>query len=360
MTIKIREATEDDSQPWDSFLHQFPHVPPYGCFAWKNILEDSYRVQTHFFMAEDDEGNLCGILPAYVTKTIKGNIDLYGLRYGFLYNQPTVKHALLSHLSVFCRERIIRSITIPIGVESSPEVDMTVKKTVVLPLAETEEATWKSLRDKTRNMIRKGERLNLRMEQGFANLDAFYSIYTTRMKQIGVWFHAQNFFVQIAEHLKNQVDLLCVKKDGQVIAGMVILYGRNIASYPYQATLSEYRDHAPTQFLNWAAVKQCLARNILFLDMGESTEGSPVYQSKVNFGGIPKDIYYYDHPLATEEGTREKSVIPVKSNLCNGDGDLIFRKWLRPAKVLENVLRYSPLWLCQHISPRLIKTRRII
>jgi hypothetical protein len=45
--------------------------------------------------------------------------------------------------------------------------------------------------------------------------------------------------------------------------------------------------------LNWAAMKRCAERGVGILDMGESRKGSPVFQSKANFGGTPRDVFYY-------------------------------------------------------------------
>ena len=76
--------------------------------------------------------------------------------------------------------------------------------------------------------------------------------------------------------------------------GIYVFFGSSRAVYPFQATRADCQHLAATQFLIWEASKRAIARGVSWLDMGESRAGSPVYQSKVNFGGVPEAIYYYN------------------------------------------------------------------
>jgi len=302
--IGIRLASASDRETWDAFVQQFPSVPPYQVYAWKDIIETAYSVPCYFFLAENNEGKLCGTLPTYVTKTFSGKSRLYGLRYGLLGESPTVCQKILSHLQDFCREREIVSSLIPAGFKKLEDMEtLSAKTTVLLSLQNTKEETWKSLRDKTRNMIRKGERAGLTVECGFHNLHDFYEIYALHMRHLGVYFHSIRFFENMEQYLKDRIELICAKKAGHIIAGTILLYGKSVASYPFQAHRIEYRNTAPVQLMNWDMMKRCLERQIPFLDMGESKIGSKVYQSKTNFGGEPKELYYYSvHPFSQDFG----------------------------------------------------------
>lgn len=163
----------------------------------------------------------------------------------------------------------------------------------MMDLSDSEKEMWNALRNKTRNMIRKAQNAGLIVELGFQHLEAFYRIYAKRMLEKGVLIHSQYFFEAIADHLKDSATLLTVKDKGKVVGGMLFLYGQRSAIYPYQASLKQGEQLASNQLLIWEAMRLCQEHGMKMLDMGESSEGSPVYRSKINFGGITKDVYYY-------------------------------------------------------------------
>ena len=259
------------------------------------------------------------------------------------------------------RERGMVSALVPAGFTPiGVPYDAAIKKTLLLALAGTEEETWESFRDKTRNMIRKGERAGLEIETGWQNVDAFYDIYASYMQAIGVFFHSRNFFVQMGAHLGECAELISAKKDGVVVAAMVILYGGRIASYPFQSASVEHRNLAPNQFLIWDAIKRCIARGIVTLDMGESRVGSSVYKFKTNFGGVPHDLYYYSNQPAAESGPAGVKAVEPVGETEGGQSGPPPRSALSPVAILDAVLRKSPFWLSKHIAPRIKNTGRII
>ena len=357
----IRTATDEDRRAWDAFAAKSEATPPYYIYAWKRILESSYRLRTHFFMAVADDGTIRGIFPTYITKTFRGKKNLFGLRYGLLADDEETRVTLYEHAMSFCAEQGVRSALIPAGFQSleAPYTE-TIKKTLLLDLAGTEEQTWDSFRDKTRNMIRKAERGGLEIETGWHNVGAFYDIYASYMQAIGVFFHSRSFFVQMGERLGERVELISAKKDGAVIAAMVLLYGGQVASYPFQSAKMEYRKFAPNQFLIWEAIKRCIARGITRLDMGESKVGSSVYKFKTNFGGVPHDLHYYsdkprvDAPLQAADDENSLSETEDVNSAQPA------QSLLAPAVILDRVLRQSPFWLSKHLAPRIKNTGRII
>ena len=201
-----------------------------------------------------------------------------------------------------------------------------------MKLAGDEKEMWNALRNKTRNMIRKAQNAGLIVEQGFHNLEAFYRIYTRRMLEKNIPIHRYRFFETIAENLKDRVTLLAVKDRSKVVGGLFLLYGQRNAIYPYQASLRKGEQLASNQLLIWEAMRFCRTKGIDTLDMGESKAGSPVYQSKINFGGTPREVYYYGKHARVSS----VSVLP----------GLIFS--------------HAPLWLRAAIGPWVKRQGRII
>lgn len=290
----IRLATRENSAAWDGYLDKFPGIPPMNRYAWKGILEDTYRVKTYFFIAVDEHGKVAGILPSYITTDLRNRPNLYSLRFGVVAEDKACYAGLLDFIKDFCaQKRIANDLTASGYNKIDTDYQETVKKTIVLKVPRTEEEMWRSLRDKTRNMIRKAQKSGLAAERGFRGLKEFYDLYAVNMLKKGIPIHRFEFFRNIADAMPDNASLITAKKDDKVIGGIFILHSKTSAIYPFQSSASDMRAHAPNSFLVWEAEKMCLEKGIPVLDMGESSEGGSVYDFKVNFGGVPRDVYYY-------------------------------------------------------------------
>jgi len=292
---------------WDAYLGRFSYNPPMNLYAWRQILEDTYKIKTFFFIASGSGGDIEGVLPTYVTKSIRGRKKLYSLRYGCVADSSDIQNELFLHMISFCRRNGIESALVTSGNRRvDTDLGELIKKTVIIDLAQDAESTWRSLRDKTRNMIRKAVRSELAAEKGFCNLKEFYKVYVSSMLRKGLPAHSYTFFKNIAEKMKDKTELIVAKKDNRVIAGILILFSKDIAIYPFQSSLESHRKFAPNDFLIWETMKLCLDNGIGLLDMGESREGGTVYRFKTNFGGRPSDIYYYSTPNPGRIGKEKK------------------------------------------------------
>lgn len=293
--MNIKLATDQDRQVWDDYVEKSSAVSPLNFYVWRNILSKSYQAETFFFIAQDQNHKIVGVCPSYVIKGMDGRRRMYGLRFGFIADNSEASNLLLFYIKDFCAQRgiIPQALTSGYSRVSPPEnFREVVKKTLVLRLGADEKIMWEGLRNKTRNMIRRAERSKLTIARGFQHLDDFYRIYASRMMDKGVHAQAYCFFSNIAEYLKDSTELLVAKQNNKVIAGMLLMFGKQNALYPYQACASGAEQYAPNQLLIWEAMRLCSKRGIEQLDMGESTEGGSVYQSKINFGGDARDIYY--------------------------------------------------------------------
>ena len=222
------------------------------------------------------------------------------------------------------------------------------KNTLALELGDSEEAQWASLRSKTRNMIRKARHNDLVAERGFDKLREFYEIYCSDMLRMRLAVHPYRFFQGIAEQLADESELIVVKHRDQLIAGMLVVFAKDAATYPFNVSLRQYHQYAPNPLLIWETMKVCLERKVSLLDMGESNEGSSVYQFKKNFGGTPRDVFYYvtGMPLA-RNGVNLGSVRSL----------MVGVPMSRAARIFST---RGPRWVRRRISPWVKSKGRIL
>ena len=344
--MKAIYIDDDNRVLIEKFLRNYPYYPSTNIYEWKKILETTYNAKIFFIIILDNSNNACGLCSFYIIKDLKGNYNLYSMRYGIIIKSVEAENFLLNFLNDFIVKNNIKNYLLTSGKENFfQNLSFSTKTTLELYLEKTEEENWNNLRSKTRNMIRKSFKSNLKSEFGFQNIKVFYDIYVKNMIKKNLPIHSLDFFLNMKEFLKENVELIVAKKNNIIIGGIIILFSKKIATYPFQSALPEYLDASPNQFLIWETIKKCIKNKIYRLDMGESTEDGSVYNFKKNFGGIPKKIFYYNDLKQKKDNEKEFS---KKST-----GFSFFK--------LENKIRpYYPFWIQKKISLWLKKKSRLI
>lgn len=335
----VRKATDADASSWNTFLDNRPLSSPLARYEWRAALKRGYGVETFFLIAER-EGEMTGLLPVYETAGGRP-ARLHSLRFGLTAAEPQAALALLAHLGEERAARGAGRASITSGTTPLPlPWPMRRQKTVVLELGGDEDATWRGMRDKTRNMVRKAQRAGLSVSDDGASLTEFHALYADALLRRGIPVHRRSFFEAIMGSLGDRIQLLTARRGGRVAAGMLLVYGREAGAYPYQAVAEEFRNSGAVQLLNWEAMRRCAQRGVRLLDMGESREGGAVYASKINFGGAPRDLFYYDWPPPSAEG--QNSSVSLRTRI----DDLLMRR--------------APLWLRRPYAERKLRLGRLV
>jgi hypothetical protein len=291
--IVVRDATDADAATWNSFLDTMPESSPLARYEWRHVLEDAYRIPTHFLMAER-EGAIAGLVGAYESAGLFGERSLYSLRCGAVAADAEAAQAILRYVENLAGAESWNDVLLTSGWRGLPDVEANpVRTTVQMKIDADQERIWRGLKDKTRNMIRHAEKRGVEIVSGLEQVDVLVDQYQENMLRLGVSIHSRAFFHHVVGKLGTHTEILVARHRGEPIASMMVHFGREMACYPFQNATLAYRNLAPIQLLNWAAMKRCADRGVGLLDMGESRKGSPVFQSKINFGGSPRDIFYY-------------------------------------------------------------------
>lgn len=330
---------------WNRYVNSVSKYPPMNVFGWKSIIEDAYGLDTIFFIATSDGDKVRGVLPTYIVKDLKRRKRLFSLRFGFMADGDESQKELISYAKECSDKTKVAYSTITSGYDRAytGHFQELKKKTLIINTDGPEEAIWKGLRDKTRNMIRKAKKSGLDIELGVKNLTGFYSIYVANMVRKGIPVHTLKFFECIFNELGSAAELIAAKDGNRIVGGTLILFSEKAAIYPFQASLPEYKKYAVNDIMVWEAIKLCSKKKVPTLDMGESTEGGNVYRFKQNFGGVPRDIHYY-----TDE--------PQKKDVYYDAGSKSRQKTSFTRKAVSD----SPFWFGKKLGHWIKRRERII
>ena len=337
----MRPAQDADRARWDDYVRR-SCARGFCWFAWREVLEKSYRVETSFLLAERADGQMAGIAPLYFNRTIRGDWQGFGLRHGLVADDAAAAAALHEASLAACERRRAKSLTATSGLANLlPDAVREVRKTVVLRLREDEEATWQALRRETRVGIKRSRKHGATVEWGAQHLPAFYDIYARNMLSKNVPIYSPRYFENMLALLGDRADLLVVLYQGRVIAGMIVLWGADALDLYIGAWLRDYAIQVPYQRMYWEAICEAQRRGLAWVDMGESQEGSGTFKFKVNFGGEPRDVFYLGAGAAARsdaDETEGDKAAPAPSLLG------------RAARTAFALADRSPLWLKRGVA----------
>lgn len=339
MIFSVKEITPQTAAKCD--LYYIKH----NCIAtvskkWDIILNHSYAINIRGFYVENELGNVVGVVQFYVSK--KRDRCLNGISQSFIADNSDIAQMLFDELkrylirySIRCFRLIGNSIQHQLPCVVSQKLTLQIDLTVDIKLL------WKSLRDKTRNSIRKGIKNNLILKTGHDLLNDFYSIYSNRMISKKVAYHNLRFFKELIAHFDQGCEVKVAYMENCPIAAIIVLYYGNTAFYAFSGMVNGYEKICPIHSLLWDTIEKCYEKNICLLDMGESSKGSGTYNFKIWFGASPKVVnyYYYENsppsfPLRALNSIGNR----INSYLINKSPLLIKQKILISNKIKGNVI----------------------
>lgn len=295
----IRQATPADEANWDVYVQQHPDSTPYHRFAWGKACEKAYAQPMQYWVAEDTENNIIGVMPAIDFKKLTGGKQLTALPYcdvGFvLANSADITAALLSKLPANSDYRDLRQV--PADPDSLSQGQKVVLR---LPLPDTSENLMASFKSKLRSQIRKAGKNGLTVELSENNaahqklVEDFYQIYTWNMRQLASPSHALKWFKTILECYDQQARVCVVYNEGQAIGAGIVLLNGQVAAIPWASTLSQFNRLAPNMLLYWSLLENATDSGMTVFDFGRSSYGEGTYKFKTQWGAEPYVLHWHD------------------------------------------------------------------
>jgi FemAB-related protein (PEP-CTERM system-associated) len=207
------------------------------------------------------------------------------------------------------------------------------KVNMTLPLPPSGDQLWRQLDRGVRNQLRKAERSGLSVDFGGAEkLDAFYTIFAIRMRELGSPVHDRAFFRAIVHEFGAQARLGLVWKGTTPIGGLLALAFRDTLTVPWASCLHEYKTLCSNMLLYWETIRSGCAQGFRRFDFGRSSRGSGTYRFKRQWGAVESPLFWYTIPI-------HGRVQPAPAD----DG--------RVATYLTNAWRRLPLTVTRGVGP---------
>ena len=171
--------------------------------------------------------------------------------------------------------------------------------TVILDLAQGEDAVLKGMKSKTRYNVRLSARRGVQVEDGeWEKLDAWYTLHRETAVRDRIAVRSSAYFAGLFEAagsypgLRPELRILLARADGELLGGIIVCFWGGRAWYLYGASSGRRRNLMATYALQWRAVRMAVERGCREYDLfGIPPSDDPshpmagLFQFKTGFGG---------------------------------------------------------------------------
>jgi lipid II:glycine glycyltransferase (peptidoglycan interpeptide bridge formation enzyme) len=180
-------------------------------------------------------------------------------------------------------------------------MDIQPPSTVVINLADSEEALLSAMKPKTRYNVRLAEKKGVEVrEGGLDDLDAWYAMYRETAERDRITIHSKNYYRRLFEFVKEmpggvrrEAQLLLAFHGEQLLAGIIVMINGGRATYLYGASSNEKRNFMASYLLQWRAMLLAKERGCTLYDLfGIPFDDNPndpmhgLYRFKTGMGGV--------------------------------------------------------------------------
>jgi FemAB-related protein (PEP-CTERM system-associated) len=330
-----------DHAAWNRYVASHPSATSYHRYEWLTVIQESFGHDA-IPMAAFAESGMVGILPLVeINSWLFGHflVSLPFVNYGgVLADSPGIEAALWARAVELAQAKGARYVEARhCSVHPFIAHRKHHKATLVLDLAPSVEAQWKSFDSKLRNQIRKAELAGLTARiGGVTDLPAFYDIFARNMRDLGTPVYGPRFFAEILHRFPESARVVLVHRATVPVAAAIAIASGETLQVPWAGSRREARALCPNMRLYWELIQHAIKAGFRRFDFGRSTPDSGPYKFKQQWGAMPVPLYW-------EYWTRDGQAVPDLSPL-NPKYQHAIRLW-----------KCLPLSLTNRLGPYLVR-----
>lgn len=313
--MKIESLTEEKAAAWDAFVRADPKGTFFHLSAWKRVAEQAFGFKTYYLFAEE-AGEICGVLPlACVRRPLFGKalistpLCVYGGAVGRcdeLEEAARKKAEALdvAYLEIRSQEKIATD-------WPTSDIFFAFRRA----LSSDHDENLKAIPRKQRAEVRRGMDAGLRVTHD-RNLDLFYRIYATSVRNLGTPVYPRNYLKVLMETFGDACEITTVTDDGRPLSSVLTFYYKDQALPYYGGGLPEARAHSAYPFMYWQVMKRAAEKGYRIFDYGRSMKGTGAFAFKKNFGFEPQPLAYRYHLVKADRMPDLSPNNPRNEMLC--------------------------------------------
>jgi len=304
-------------ESYETFLHKSPQSSFFFSNKYRLLLKKFLKSDDYYFIALDGE-NILGVLPSFLKNNseygnILNSLPFYGSNGGIICDnsKPNVKIELLNKFYEVAIDNNCISSTIVTSpfekyldfYENNSKYDYKDRRIGQLTKLSdfhnfNDTDLLLSLNKKNRNLIRKAQKLGIKIEEmGKNSINFLYETHSKNISELGGIPKEDTFFYLIPKIFEHETEykIFVATLDGVEIAALLLFYYNNIVEYFTPVIVKGYRSYQPMSLLIFESMKDAIHNKYTWWNWGgtwESLKG--VYNFKKSWGAIDMYYYYYN------------------------------------------------------------------
>jgi hypothetical protein len=316
MNIKLLDNSLE--KQYEDFLLTIPNSLFFASNKFRKFLKKFLNEEDAYFLVLDENGKIKAALPSFLKKNsefgnILNSLPFYGSNGGIIEagQDENISRQLINAFYRFADDNNCVSTTIissPLNtLEEFYEThtgfslkDSRIGQLTELPQLNEDVAAsvMKIIHYKTRNLVRKAQKLEITADDSERkeHFDFLIDTHKENLAAIGGLAKPDAFFQLIPEFFTYGEDyrIYTAKKDGQLIAAMLVFYFNKTVEYFTPVIKAEFRNSQPLSLLIFEGMKEAVNKGYKWWNWGGTwaSQGS-VYHFKSQWGTQDKNYYYY-------------------------------------------------------------------
>ena len=304
--MQIKKLQKQDYEKYEKFLLSFDESLLYYSTKYKELLEEYLEVESEYLLAVDENENIQAILPLMKKEgkfgTIINSLPYYGSNGGILSKSNEAYELLMKHYYTLMQDVAGATyITNPLKennkILENDIIDKRLGQWTPIDYTENiEENIMKSFHSKTRNMVRKAIKENIKVEIDNSQIDFLYETHYENITSIGGKAKEKRFFELVEKYFEIEKDynIYIAKLGEKKIGALLLFYYNKTVEYFTPAALSEYRNYQPTSLIIYQAMIDSTKKSYKWWNWGGTwLTQDGVYRFKKRFGAIDKEYKYF-------------------------------------------------------------------
>jgi len=296
----IRLYNEADRDLWNKYVMASNTSTCYHLISWKDVIEGSLGHKTYYLLSENKEKEINGILPLVRLKSLLFGNFMVSLPYfnyaGICSDNREISDQLLNEAINIAKSENAGHIEFRETLLMDKGISVkTTKVSMILELPSESEALWYLLGSKLRSQIRRPIKEGMYSKLGrMEELDNFYKVFSTNMRDLGTPVYSKGFFKCILEAFPSSSWIGTVyTKEGLPTASGFIVSFKETLQIPWASSLKGYNHYSPNMLLYWSLLEFACKKGYKVFDFGRSTPDQGTYRFKEQWGAKPVQLYWY-------------------------------------------------------------------
>ena len=298
--IMIIDSEKVHPDAWRNLLKSSGNATIYHTPEWKKFLETTFRYTPRYLFAQNDSGELTGMLPLFQIKGIMGGSRLCSTPFAHdcgPLGQPEVCGELVHAALDLCSTFRLKNLEIRGNGFPGLLTEVNNFSTYILPLSQNIPDVWKRLdKGSTRWAITKATKSNVSVgsTRNSEDLKEFYELNCLTKKELGVPCHPLKFFKNLFATFGDSVSLYVAQHNTRIIGGGIMLRFKDTVLYGYGGAHPGCLKVNPYNAFIWKSIEDACNAGYTYFDFGRTSyDNTGLIQFKKKWGTVEKKLYYY-------------------------------------------------------------------